>query len=120
MATISFDFDGTLSRSDVQDFAIEMKKAGHRTMIITNRHEDSDNKFVYEVAKKVGIKDHHVWFCNMIGKHRFIRPGMKIDIHLDDDWIDCELVEQECGVPCVKMFGNPNWKEEVYKILNHK
>lgn len=116
MAVISFDFDGILSRTDVQEFAKELKSRGHRILIITNRHGNKSNSDLYRIADEIGIKRHHIYFCEMLGKHRFISPGMQIMVHADDDWIDCELVSEECGVPTVKMFGNPNWKEE---ILNH-
>ena len=117
MATISFDFDGCLSRTDVQEFAKQLKKHGHRILIITNRYSNRDNSYVYDVAKSVGIKEHHIWFCDMLGKNRFIRPGMQIDVHLDDDWIECDLIEEDCGVKCIRMFGNPNWKEELLEII---
>lgn len=117
MATVSFDFDGTLSRSDVQEFARELKKAGHRVIITTNRYQDKSNADLKFVAKSIGIKEHLVFYCNMLGKHRFLTPALQVTVHCDDDWLDCELVELECGIPCVKMFGNPNWRQDILNLI---
>ena len=34
---VSFDFDGTLSRKDVQDFAIKLVNSGFEVLIFTSR-----------------------------------------------------------------------------------
>jgi len=116
MATISFDFDGTLSRSDVQQFVLEIKKLGHRVLIITNRKSNKSNSDLYAVADRLGIKRHNIFFCEMLGKHRFITPGLQIALHADDDWLDCDLVES-IGTPAVRMFDNPDWCQEILDKL---
>jgi hypothetical protein len=118
MVTVSFDFDGTLSRTDVQEFAKDLKKAGHRIIITTNRYQDRSNADLKAVAKSVGIKEHLIFYCNMLGKHRFLSPAHQVTVHCDDDWIDCEMVEHECGIPTVKMFGNPDWKKQILEIIS--
>lgn len=117
MATLSFDFDGCLSRTDVQEFVQQLKNDDHRILIITNRYQNKSNKDLYEVAAKLKIAKHNIYFCEMLGKHRFIGPGMQLALHADDDWLDCELVESECGIPCVKMFGNPEWRQQILNLI---
>lgn len=102
--TISFDYDQTLSRPEIQELAKELKSLGHRILIITNRESRKNNSDLYEVASKLGIKDHHIWFCEMLGKDRFIRPGMQIDYHIDDDFIERDLIEMNCDVKCLDSF----------------
>jgi FMN phosphatase YigB (HAD superfamily) len=116
---VSFDFDGTLSRSEIQKIAKEIKALGHRTCIITNRYAASNNDIVYRVAKEVGIKDHHVWFCDMLGKNRFIRPAMMIDVHIDDDFIERELIEHDCEITTLDS-QDPDLREKLHLILNQK
>jgi len=115
--TISFDYDATLSRADVQEFAKHLKSLGHRLIICTNRYSNKSNDDLKAVAKELGIKSHNIFYCEMLGKHRFLSKAMQIAVHADDDWIDCDLVAQECGIPTVKMFGNPNWREEILSYL---
>jgi hypothetical protein len=43
MKKISFDFDSTLDRKLVQDFAYSLIKRGYEVWILTSRFEDCDN-----------------------------------------------------------------------------
>lgn len=99
--TISFDYDQTLSRPEIQDLAKYLKAHGHRILIITNRESRGKNSDLKSVAESIGVKDHHIWFCEMMGKDRFIRPGMQIDLHIDDDFIERDLIEEYCEVKCM-------------------
>ena len=104
---VSFDFDSTLSRKDVQRFAKELVSEGVEVWIITSRisNEQSkleytcnytldriykSNKKLFRVADNVGIKRQHIIFCNFTNKIEFIK-GKDFIFHLDDD-LD-ELVE---------------------------
>lgn len=99
--TISFDYDGTLSRPEIQSIAKELKSKGHRVLIITNRLSNKSNSDLKKVAKEIGIKEHHIYFCEMLGKDRYIRPSMQIDYHIDDDFIECEMIEAYCETKCL-------------------
>jgi hypothetical protein len=122
MSTISFDYDGTLSRKGVQEFAGEMIDAGHKVIIVTNRANDktNHNKDLFEVAKNLGIPKNNINFCEGLGKVRFMHPFLKIDVHLDDDWVDCEDIYLVHGIETVNVSGNPGWKEEVLLKLKSK
>ena len=120
MSTISFDYDGTLSRKGVQEFAGEMIDAGHKVIIVTNRVSTGSNADIQAVAKSLGIPKNNINFCEGLGKVRFMHPFLKIDVHLDDDWIECDSIYDTHGIETVKMFGNPEWKEEVLLKLKSK
>jgi len=40
MRKVSFDFDSTLSRKDVQDFAKKLVSEGYEVWIVTSRFDD--------------------------------------------------------------------------------
>lgn len=90
---ISFDFDDTLSRPEVQHYAEMFIKDGHEVWIVTSRMSNeraqnpSWNKDLYFVADCVGIENIH--FCNLQPKHEFFEDE-NFDIHLDDDPDDVE------------------------------
>ena len=98
---VSFDFDSTLSRKDVQRFAKELVKAGHEVWIVTSRISNEQaqleyssnytkdriyksNKKLFRVADNVGIKREHIIFCNFTVKIDSI-AGQGFVFHLDDD-----------------------------------
>ena len=102
---VSFDFDSTLSRKDVQRFAKELVAAGHEVWIVTSRVSDEmannypvefknrvlkANRKLFRVADNVGIKRNHIIFTGFVNKIEFIK-GKDFIFHLDDD-LD-ELVE---------------------------
>ena len=98
---VSFDFDSTLSRKDVQRFAKELVEAGHEVWIVTSRISNEQaqleyssnytkdriyksNKKLFRVADNVGIKREHIIFCNFTIKIDSI-AGQGFVFHLDDD-----------------------------------
>ena len=64
---VSFDFDSTLDRLDVQEFAIELKNKGIITWIITSRQSTEialekghhwvkkQNDKLFEIAEKIAV-----------------------------------------------------------------
>ena len=93
---VSFDFDSTLSRNDVQRFAKELINDGIEVWIVTSRCTteyatekgwhwvDEQNCKLFRVADNVGIKREHINFCNFTNKIEFIK-GKDFIFHLDDD-----------------------------------
>ena len=96
---VSFDFDGTLSRKNVQRFAKELVAAGHEVWIVTSRVSDEmannyptefknrvlkENRKLFRVADNVGIKRNHIIFTGFVNKIEFIK-GKDFIFHLDDD-----------------------------------
>ena len=98
---VSFDFDSTLSRPDVQRFAKWCVAEGHEVWIVTSRISDErareeytcnytldhifkSNRKLFRVADNVGIKREHIIFCNFTMKIDSIE-GKGFAFHLDDD-----------------------------------
>lgn len=115
---ISFDFDGCLERSHVQDFvSILNKSAMFEIWIVTSRYEDTskysnmvltkdceDNKDIFKVAKKLDIPRSRIVFTNMNYKYKFI-DSMKFLWHLDDSQIELGFINKMTltkGISCLK------------------
>jgi hypothetical protein len=129
---VSFDFDGTLSRKDVQKLAKDLVSEGYEVWIVTSRFSDEaakdkkwhwiegQNQKLFDVAKDCGIKVENIHFTNMESKSLFLE-GKGFIFHLDDD--DIELMdilesnrstEVKCFPVNVEHF---EWKETCKEIL---
>jgi len=125
---VSFDFDGTLSRKDVQEFAKELVNEGHEVWIVTSRFDDESamkknwhwikgqNQKLFDVAEDCGIKKENIHFTCMESKSIFIKNKGFV-FHLDDD--DFELMDifeskDKCRAIHVHHF---EWKETCENIL---
>ena len=125
---VSFDFDSTLSRKDVQEFAKELVNEGHEVWIVTSRFDDESamkknwhwikgqNQKLFDVAEDCGIKKENIHFTCMGSKSIFIKNKGFV-FHLDDD--DFELMDifeskDKCRAIHVNHF---EWKETCKNIL---
>jgi hypothetical protein len=129
---VSFDFDGTLSRKDVQKLAKDLVSEGYEVWIVTSRFSDEaakdkkwhwiegQNQKLFDVAEDCGIKLENIHFTNMESKSLFLE-GKGFIFHLDDD--DIELMdilesnrstEVKCFPVNVEHF---EWKETCKEIL---
>ena len=93
---VSFDFDSTLDRPSVQDFAKELVNDGVEVWIVTSRCTteyatekgwhwvDKQNRKLFRIADNIGIKREHIMFTNHVSKSEFIK-GKDFIFHLDDD-----------------------------------
>ena len=91
---VSFDFDGTLSRPDVQEYAKELIERGIEVIVITSRFDEESkskhiyssnptNKDLYAITDSLGIKRENIYFTNMDDKVNYLHND--IAWHLDDD-----------------------------------
>jgi len=127
---VSFDFDSTLSRKDVQSFAKELVDEGHEVWIVTSRFDDESamsknwhwikgqNQRLFDVADECGIKKENIKFTCAESKSIFIKDKGFI-FHLDDD--DIELMDilesrDKCRPIHVDHF---EWKETCRNILKN-
>ncbi len=127
---VSFDFDSTLSRKDVQEFAKQLVDEGHEVWIVTSRFDDESamsknwhwikgqNKRLFDVADECGIKHENIKFTCMESKSIFLKDKGFI-FHLDDD--DIELMDileskDSCRPIHVDHF---EWKETCKSILKN-
>lgn len=91
---VSFDFDSTLDREDIQNLAKRFIAFGDDVHITTTRRSKIEyihieNKEVFDVAKKLGIKESNIHFTNMEDKEPYLRD---FDIHFDDDEYEIDLI----------------------------
>lgn len=125
---VSFDFDSTLDRKDVQDFAKDLVNRGLEVWIVTSRFDtesalkkgwwwiEKNNQQLYDVAEKCGIKKENIKFTTMIDKIKFLE-GQNFIFHLDDDEIELELIE-ESGDSCVGVWVEKNdWKKKCENLI---
>jgi len=126
---LSFDFDGTLSRKDVQAFAKQMIEDGHEVWIVTSRFDDvegmaknwnwipTQNQKLFKVAEELGIPESQIKFTNMIPKIEFLLDK-GFAFHLDDD--ESELFDIfESKDSCKPLnVGHSDWEYFCKEILN--
>jgi len=105
---ISFDFDGTLSRKDVQKYAKILILIGHDVYITTSRC-DSENKVYYSikydnsdlfsVAETLGIKKENIFFTAGCFKNKYLIDN-KFEIHFDDDNEELKKLDENIENHC--------------------
>ena len=126
---VSFDFDGTLRRLDVQRYAKSLVETGHEVWIVTTRTTTEDiiargwhwskdqNIILFEIAEECGILKEHIVFTDHQDKIHFLK-GKGFAFHLDDDVHELmQIVEGQdpCRPVNVEHF---EWKETCNKIVN--
>lgn len=96
---VSFDFDNTLSRSDVQEFSKDLVSKGIEVWIVTSRFDDESameknwhwikgqNQTLFDIADDCGIRKENIKFTCMESKSIFLKDKGFI-FHLDDDSIE--------------------------------
>ena len=117
LKNVSFDFDGTLTRSDVQSVAKACIAEGHNVFVTTARWPDPmifrwtpspTNEDMYEILDAVGIPRTNVIFTNAGTKADFLVQA-KTDIHLDDNR-DQLFWAGLAGIKCIDVLEK-NWEE---------
>lgn len=125
---ISFDFDSTLDREDVQEFAKQLVNDGHEIWITTSRFDtesslkkgwwwiEKNNQQLYDVADECGIPRDNISFTAMIDKIKFLE-GNDFLFHLDDDEVELELI-QESDDNCVGVWVElKDWKKTCINLI---
>lgn len=126
---VSFDFDGTLARADVQRFAKKLVEQGYDVWIVTTRTSTEDivarnwtwclnqNEIVFKVAEECGIPKEKIVFTDHVDKINFLE-GKDFLFHLDDD--EDELIEiLKSGDKCAPIHVDHfSWEENCMEILN--
>lgn len=120
---VSFDFDGTLSRTTVQEYALELINRGIDVWICTSRlsPENAPNKEwnddLFLVADKLGIKRENIIFCNYANKSESLN-GKGFLWHIDDDNIELSFIKTDTDVKPIFIFGSRKWKKECESLIN--
>lgn len=125
---VSFDFDGTLSRKDVQVFAKNLVNSGYDVWIVTSRIAtepalkkgwhwiERQNQELFDAAKSVGIVREKIVFTEFVYKIEFLKDKGFI-FHIDDDVDELMAIldsKDSCRTVNVDHF---EWEESCKNIL---
>ena len=105
MDKVSFDFDGTISKEQWQQKAIQLKDQG-KTLYIVTRRQESDSEPVYAVADKIGIPHSRVYFTNGKLKWETIKR-LGIGTHYDNNPDEIKAINENTDANG-KLVGSKN------------
>ena len=108
---ISFDFDSTLDRPDMQRLCKMFQKIGAEIFITTSRksfyqNREIDNKEVFELAEKLNISKKNIKFTEGEDKFLFVE---NFDIHFDDDGEEIYLINEWPKGRCIGFLFEENY-----------
>jgi hypothetical protein len=109
MEKVSFDFDGTLSQAKIKKIAKEKIANGDDVYIITKRSEDD---YVKNVAKELGIKASNVIFTNHKPKWSFIKD-LGIDKHYDNVEKEGNEIKNKTNAKVEIVTSNVNYESVI-------
>ena len=125
---LSFDFDGTLSREDVQSFVRELIKLENEVWIVTSRTDGEQalargwhwikgqNEDLFEVAEMCGIPNDRIVFTDHVDKIEYLE-GKNFLFHLDDDFVELNGINRNLKtVKAISCIGG-GWKKKIEKIV---
>lgn len=124
---VSFDFDSTLSRTDVQAFARQLCQMGYEVWIVTSRFNNEEllkkwpwiteqNQKLFKVADECGIHRDRIHFTNMESKSIFLK-GKGFKFHLDDDEVELmDILESKDSCRAVNV-DHFEWLQTCESIL---
>lgn len=117
MKKVSFDFDGTLSRNDIQEYAKELLDRGIDVWICTSRTSPKDsinenwNDDLFLIADKLGIKRENIIFTSYANKSEHLN-NKGFSWHIDDDNIELSFIRTDTNIIPIFLFGNKEWKND--------
>ena len=126
MGKVSFDFDSTLDRQDVQLYALELISKGIQIWICTSRKSDAlnlkmfggtgFNDDLYQVAEILDIPLDRIIFTDHAMKSDFLK-NIDFKWHLDDDFVELNNINSKTKVKGISCYKNTIWKFKCNKIL---
>lgn len=123
MKKLSFDFDSTLDRKSVQEFAKELIEQGYEIWIVTSRLTNEKagnltwNNDLFAVAKSLNIPKDRIHFTCGEDKSKFFIDKDFI-WHLDDDRYELYLINRETKTIGISVWQNNKWKQKCLKLLS--
>lgn len=123
--SVCFDFDHTLSKEHVQEYAVELISRGVDVWVLTSRYDElhkhlytfnPTNEDLYTVVDKIGIPRHKVMFTNMNWKAEYL-AGTHVTWLLDDN--PEELIQiRNSKIKTVGIQVNSgSWKNKCERLL---
>lgn len=127
MIKVSFDFDDTLDRPKVQDYAKSLINKGIEVHITTSRYEDvtkykwdvnHDNLF--KVAERLGIPKERIHFTNFVDKGDWFIMNPEYDFlwHLDDNIDEIRIINDQTSIRAIDSVVGM-WKEKCNRLIEH-
>lgn len=128
---VSFDFDSTLSRRDVQEYAKSLVNNNHDVWIVTSRCAtepalakgwwwvEKQNQELYDVADSVGIPRDKIVFTEHVDKIIYLKDKEFV-FHLDDDVEELIAIMQSCDLCKPINVEHMDWEQDCNKLLNLK
>jgi hypothetical protein len=120
---VSFDFDSTLDRLDIQEFAKKLVDLGFEVWIVTTRLDNTQapshrwNDDLLEVSRNVGILMENIHWTNGADKWEFLKDK-GFEFHIDDDWHELKMIQKNIkGTNAISSFGNPKWRQKCIKAI---
>lgn len=120
---VSFDFDGTLTRSDVQRFVKYLNHTDELEIHITtsrsldNDMYDNDHIDLFEVAEKLKISKDNIHFLDYKDKAIFFQYNSDFHFHLDDCWIEIDQINKYTDVIGVCVLDK-RWRPKCSDLIN--
>lgn len=117
---VSFDFDGTLSKKSVQDFAKYCMDQGLNVWIVTSRAKSlimDYNSDLFKVANALKIPFERIIFTQGGLKSDYFLFCKDFIFHLDDDWIELHEIETHTEVKAIPIFGNSDWEQDCWNAI---
>jgi len=117
MNKISFDFDDTLSRKEIQNYAKELSERGYEIWICTTRYtpeETGNQQDILEVAQALNIPRERMIFTEWRDKYPYLEGFI---LHLDDDFEELDMLNKNTKVIGISTWGTNNWKKKCEKVL---
>lgn len=126
MKPVTIDYDGTLSRTEVQEFVKELIQSKVKVFILTSRFDELHKHLypgfqllhqdIHQTAMSVGIPVHRIIMTNMESKGKYLKET-NVLFHLDDDESHLqELIDEGCKTVGINVRSN-GWKELCYHLL---
>lgn len=128
MIQVSFDFDSTLDRQQVQDYAQSLLNRGIDVYVITSRYDElhkhkytcnPTNDDLYKVTEKLGIPRWKIRFTCMKLKSEYI-DGTNLLWHLDDDWVELNHINKETNTKGISVVGGNGWKNKCERLITKR
>lgn len=131
MKRVSFDFDRTLSRKDVQSYAKDLIAKGVEVWILTSRFEnpqhyswwetnkDINHNDLFAVAQELGIPKSRIMFTNMEEKWLFFNRNKRLEFlfHLDDDPVELGAISRNTKVKAISCLSG-TYRQKANNVLN--
>lgn len=128
----SFDFDCTLDRTPVQNYAKELlSRPEIEVWVVTSRYNDNEkfqkffkttsnvdlsNTDLWYIVNQLNIPKERVHFTNMTDKWHFFKDKDFL-WHLDDDFVEIRNILKHTKTKAIDCWYSPSWKFKCERIL---